>query len=312
MSLGAATKPRIVVAMPRRQAKFPARYRISQGDKFKLARIDPGETGQFKAKEDAEELLEQGVARLCELQEKLYAQAEWSLLLVFQAVDAAGKDATIKHVLSGLNPQSCAVASFKKPSAKELKHDFLWRAALALPERGQIGVFNRSYYEEVLLVRVHSDYLQNQHLPRKLVTKRIWQERYQSINDFERHLTRNGTVVLKFFLHLSAEEQRRRILERLEDKEKNWKFEPADIAERKHWKSYLQVHEKMIQATATKAAPWHVIPADNKWFTCLMVAAAIIEKLGELRLHLPTPSAEEKAEMAQARRKLKNEKRPGG
>lgn len=287
-----------------RQEDLSRRYRIGRRSKFRLKDIDPGDTGGVKAKEAAAEQLEEGVVTLCELQEKLYAQAEWSLLIVLQAMDAAGKDATIKHVLSGVNPQSCAVTSWKKPSDVELRHDFLWRAAKALPEAGHIGILNRSYYEEVLMVRVHPDYLENQHLPKKLVTKRIWRERYESINDFERHLTRNGTVVLKFLLHLSPEEQRRRILERIDDPEKNWKFEIDDIAERKLWDRYMKAFEEMVRQTATAEAPWHVVPADHKWFTHLVVSSIIIQKLRSLHLHLPKLSAEKKKKMAKARAEL--------
>ncbi len=291
--------------MARHKEHLPVRYRIERGNKFRLKDIDPGDTGDIESKEAAAQQLEEGVTTLCELQEKkLYAQAEWSLLLVFQAMDSAGKDATIKHVLSGVNPQGCKVSSFKAPSDKELSHDFLWRASLALPERGRIGVFNRSYYEEVLVVRVHPDYVENQKIPKKLVTKRIWRERFQSINDFERHLTRNGTVVLKFLLHLSPEEQRRRILERIDDKEKNWKFEKDDIAERKLWDRYMEAFEEMVRETSSAEAPWHVVPADHKWFTRLVVSSVIIDKLRSLNLHLPRLSAEKKKELAKARADL--------
>jgi PPK2 family polyphosphate:nucleotide phosphotransferase len=287
----------------------PARYRIDCPDKFRLKDFDPGETGAIQSKDGvARQLADEGTKTLCELQERLYAQAEWSLLLVFQAMDAAGKDATIKHVLSGLNPQSCAVTSWKKPSDVELSHDFLWRVSKALPEAGHIGVLNRSYYEEVLMVRVHPDYLENQHIPKKLVTKRLWRERYESINAFERHLARNGTVVLKFFLHLSPEEQRRRILDRIDDKEKNWKFEIDDLAERKLWDRYMKAFEEMVRATSTEHAPWHVVPADHKWFTRLLVSSIIIEKLRSLHLHLPKLTAREKTQMARARAELTGKK----
>jgi len=290
--------------MSRHEKDLSKRYRIARRSKFRLEDIDPGDTGGVKSKEAAAAQLEEEVVTLCELQEKLYAQAEWSLLIVFQAMDTAGKDATIKHVLSGVNPQSCTVTSWKKPSDVELGHDFLWRAAKALPQAGHIGILNRSYYEEVLLVRVHPDYLENQHLPKKLVTKKIWRERYESINDFERHLTRNGTVVLKFLLHLSLEEQRRRILERIDDPEKNWKFEIDDIAERKLWDRYMKAFEEMVRQTATAEAPWHVVPADHKWFTRLVVSSVIIEKLCSLHLHLPKLSAAKKKKMAKARAEL--------
>ena len=286
-----------------------ARYRVKNGKKFRLKDVDPGDTGDIKWEKGAAPLLEENVAAMCELQEKLYAQAEWSLLLVFQAMDAAGKDATIKGVLSGLNPQACSVSCFKKPSTKELSHDFLWRASLALPPRGNIGVYNRSYYEEVLMVRVHPDYIENQNIPKKLVTKHIWRERYQSINDLERHLARNGTVVIKFLLHLSPSEQRRRILERIDDDEKNWKFEISDIEERKRWRDYMKAFEEMVQNTTTSDAPWHVIPADNKWFTQLAVSSVIISKLRSLHLHLPKLDAEKKRQMSQARAALLAEKK---
>ncbi|MEY2494688.1 MAG: hypothetical protein QOJ45_1180 [Verrucomicrobiota bacterium] len=283
---------------------FATRYRIESGNKFHLKEIDPGDTGDIDSKEAAAQQLEEGVTRLCELQEKLYAQSEWSLLLIFQAMDAAGKDGAIKHVLSGVNPQGCKVTSWKKPSDEELSHDFLWRASKALPEAGRIGVLNRSYYEEVLMVRVHPDYLENQHIPKKLITKRIWRERFQSINDFERHLTRSGTVVLKFLLHLSPEEQRRRILERIDDKEKNWKFEINDLAERKLWDRYMDAFLEMVRETSTAEAPWHVVPADHKWFTHLAVSSIISDKLRSLHLHPPKLSAKEKKQMAKARTQL--------
>ncbi|MEO5720853.1 MAG: polyphosphate kinase 2 family protein [Chthoniobacterales bacterium] len=294
--------------MAKPPAKLARRYRIDDPKKFRLKQIDPGDTGRYRSEEDAEQILGEGTKALCEQQEKLYAQSEWSLLLVFQAMDGAGKDGTIKHVLSGVNPQGCEVSCFRAPSEKELKHDFLWRASHGLPERGRIGIFNRSYYEEVLVVRVHPDYLENQGLPPKLVTKKIWAERYESINDFESHLARNGTVVLKFLLHLSPEEQRRRILERLDDPEKSWKFESADIEERKLWGRYMHAFEEMVRETSTKVAPWHVIPADNKWFTRLAVSAVIIEKLRSLRLHRPPVDAEKKREMKKARAALGRKK----
>jgi PPK2 family polyphosphate:nucleotide phosphotransferase len=285
-----------------------ARYRIDCPKEFRLKDTDPGDTGKIQSKEGVAKQLEEGVQTICELQERLYAQAEWSLLLVFQAMDTAGKDATIKHVLSGVNPQGCRVTSFKVPSHEELAHDFLWRASKAMPESGHIGVLNRSYYEEVLVVRVHPDYLGNQHLPRKLVTKRIWRDRYTSINDFERHLTRNGTVVLKFFLHLSPEEQRRRILDRIDEKDKNWKFNKDDLVERKLWARYMNAFEEMVRATSTDCAPWHVVPADHKWFTRLVVSSLIIEKLRSLDLHFPKLNAEQKKEMTKARAELAGDK----
>ncbi len=295
--------------MSKPPAQLARRYRIDDPKKFRLKQIDPGDTEKYRSEEDVEGTLEEGTKALCELQETLSAQAQWSLLLVFQAMDGAGKDGTIKHVLSGVNPQGCQVSGFRAPSDKELKHDFLWRASRDLPERGRIGIFNRSYYEEVLVVRVHSDYLGKQGLPPKLVTKKIWAERFQSINDFERHLTRNGTVILKFLLHLSPGEQRRRILERLDDPEKNWKFEPADIEERKLWGHYMHAFEEMVRETSTAVAPWHVIPADHKWYTRLAVSAVIIEKLRALHLHRPAVDAEKKQELKKARAALQREKR---
>ncbi|MEY2562763.1 MAG: hypothetical protein QOH88_956 [Verrucomicrobiota bacterium] len=294
--------------MARGKEDLSTKYRIKNGKKFRLKHIDPGDTSGLGSKEAAAETLEENAKMLCELQEKLYAQAEWSLLVIFQAMDAAGKDATIKHVLAGVNPQSCAVMSWKKPSDVELGHDFLWRAQKALPEAGHIGILNRSYYEEVLLVRVHPDYLDNQHLPKKLITKKLWRERYESINDFERHLSRNGTVILKFFLHLSPEEQRSRILDRIDDKEKNWKFEIDDMAERKLWDSYMTAFEEMVRSTSSAPAPWHVVPADHKWFTQLVVSSVIIEKLRSLHLHLPKLTAKEKKDMAKARVELTGRK----
>ncbi len=286
----------------------PTRYRIDSPDKFRLKDFDPGDTGEIQSKEGVSKRLKKSVTTICELQEKLYAQAEWSLLLVFQAMDTAGKDATIKHVLSGVNPQGCTVTSFKTPSQEELAHDFLWRASKAMPERGRIGVLNRSYYEEVLVVKVHPEYLGNQRIPKKLVTKRIWRERYASINDFERHLTRNGTVVLKFFLHLSPEEQRRRILDRIDRKEKHWKFNKDDLVERKLWDRYMNAFEEMVRATSPAHAPWHVVPADHKWFTQLVVSSIVIEKLRSLHLHFPKLSSKEKKQMARARAELAGSK----
>ncbi len=288
-------------------ADLAKRYRVDHGKKFKLKKVDPGDTANLNKKKQGAAELAESVTALCELQEKLYAQSEWSLLLIFQAMDAAGKDGTIKHVLSGVNPQGCDVTGFRAPSERELKHDFLWRAALALPERGKIGVFNRSYYEEVLVVRVHPEYLEKQHLPEKLVSKKIWDERFESINNFERHLTRSGTVVLKFFLHISLEEQKKRLLERLDDQEKNWKFEVADLAERKRWDNYMGAFEEMVQATATKDAPWFVVPADHKWFARLVVSSVVIETMRQLGLHVPELSGEEKLKLDAARKALESD-----
>lgn len=241
------------------------------------------------------------------MQDKLYAQDHWSVLLIFQAMDAAGKDSTIKHVMSGINPQGCQVTSFKQPSAEELDHDFLWRTTRHLPERGRIGIFNRSYYEEVLVVRVHPDILANQHLPPKLVTKKIWKERFEDINAFERYLARNGTLILKFFLNVSKDEQKKRFLERLDEPEKHWKFQPSDVAERQLWSDYMKAYEEMIRATATPHAPWHVVPADSKWFTRLAVAAAIVDAMEGLDLAYPKVEPELKDKLQASRAALENE-----
>ncbi len=290
--------------MSHRIADLAQNYRFDGRKKFRLNDHNPGDTGGLDSKENANDRLAEGVTALCELQERLFAQSEWSVLLIFQAMDAAGKDATIKHVLSGVNPQGCSVSSFKAPSKEELAHDFLWRGSGALPERGRIGIFNRSYYEEVLIVRVHPEYLDNQKLPGKLVTKKIWKERFQSINDFERHLSRNGTLILKFFLHVSVEEQRKRLLERLDEKEKHFKFEPNDLKERKLWNRYMDAYQGMVRQTATKYAPWYVVPADHKWFTRLVVSSIIIDRIRALRLHYPPLTAEDKKAVAAARLEL--------
>jgi PPK2 family polyphosphate:nucleotide phosphotransferase len=292
----------------RNARRLAALYRVKDGDSFKLDDVDPTDSGPFKSKEDVKGLLMKGVERLSELQEKLYAQDRWSLLLVFQAMDAAGKDSTIEHVMSGVNPQGVDVRSFKAPSSEELDHDFLWRNMRCLPERGRIGIFNRSYYEEVLVVRVHPELLASQHLPEKLRTKQIFDERFEDINAFERYLGRNGVVVRKFFLHVSKEEQRRRFLARLERPEKNWKFSRADLAERGHWKSYMRAYEDMIRRTSSKRAPWYVVPADHKWFTRLVVAAAIISTLEELDLHFPKVDKAKRRELRDVRAGLVSER----
>jgi len=279
-------------------------YRVSKGEEFRLKDHDPQDTNGLKSKKNAKETLEHSKELLSEFQEKLYAQDRWSLLLIFQAMDAAGKDGAVKHVMSGINPQGCDVTSFKAPSKEELDHEFLWRAHRVIPSRGKIGIFNRSYYEEVLVVRVHQDLLNAQQLPKELVSKHIWEERYEDINNFEKYLVRNGVIVMKFFLHLSKSEQKKRFLERLEMPEKNWKFSMADVKERAYWKDYQKAYEEMIQNTATKHAPWYVIPADNKWFTRLAVAGAIIEKLHSFDLHFPEVDDEKKKELAQVRKAL--------
>ena len=279
-------------------------FRVDDGKRFRLADFDPADTWKLKAKEHAQQRLDEGVARLNELQGQLYAQNKWSLLLIFQAMDAAGKDGTIKHVMSGVNPQGCQVFSFKVPSEEELDHDFFWRSAKCLPERGRIGIFNRSYYEEVLVVRVHPELLGHQNLPSKLVTKEIWSQRFEDIRSLERYLSRNGIVIRKFFLHLSKKEQKQRLLSRLEEPEKNWKFSVADLNERKHWKDYMRAYEDMIQHTATEHAPWYVVPADHKWFTRLVVAEVIVNALESLRLAYPEVDQAKRKELAAAKRTL--------
>jgi len=283
-------------------------YRIADDPKFRLKDHDPADTWKMDSKETAEEWLHEGTARLGELQDLLYAQNQWSLLLVFQAMDAAGKDGTIKHVMSGINPEGCGVCSFKSPSSEELSHDYLWRTAKATPERGHIGIFNRSYYEEVLVVRVHPNYLERQRLPAPLITDNIWKERFQDINGFERHLARNGTVIRKFFLHVSRKEQRARLLERLQNADKNWKFSPDDIKERQSWDNYMDAYEEMIRHTATDHAPWYVVPADNKWFTRLVVAEVVVQALESLDLRYPVVSPEKKKELAAIRAGLEAKK----
>jgi len=288
-------------------AKLAKSYRINDGKHFRLKDYDPADTARWDSPESAAEKLQKDIARMTELQDKLYAQNRWSVLLIFQAMDAAGKDGTIKHVMSGVNPEGVQVHSFKAPSEAELQHDFLWRTTVPLPERGHIGIFNRSYYEEVLVVRVHPKLLENQRIPPSLVTKDIWEERFEDISCFERHLERNGTVVRKFFLHVSKKEQKRRFLARLEEPKKNWKFSADDIREREYWDDYQQAYEQMIRHTTTKNAPWYVVPADNKWFTHLVVAAAIVETLEGLDLAYPPVDAAKRRELEAARKLLLNE-----
>jgi PPK2 family polyphosphate:nucleotide phosphotransferase len=298
------------IAMKKKIGKIGRSYRVADGKGFRLKDFDPADKGSFTAedKEDAQEWLRQGVARLAEMQEKLYAQDRWALLLIFQAMDAAGKDSTIAHVMSGVNPQGCQVFSFKAPSAEELDHDFLWRSLKCLPERGRIGIFNRSYYEETLIVRVHPQILQRQKLPQELVTPKIWKQRFEDINNIERYLARNGISILKFFLNVSKDEQRKRFLQRLDQPEKLWKFGPEDIKERAHWKDYAAAYEDMIRHTASDHAPWYVVPADNKWYMRMVVAAAIVERLEGLKLGYPEVSPEGMAELTQARVALMAEK----
>jgi PPK2 family polyphosphate:nucleotide phosphotransferase len=282
-------------------------FRVDDGSHFRLKEFDPAETLGLKSKEHAKEALERGIARLTALQEKLYAQDRWAILLILQAMDAAGKDSTIKHVMSGVNPQGCHVNSFKAPSAEELQHDFLWRTSRSLPERGQIGIFNRSYYEEVLVVRVHPELLVRENIPQRLLSEDIWQKRFQDINDFERYVSGNGIVVLKFFLHLSKKEQKKRFLERLEDPEKNWKFSVSDALERQHWEKYMRAYEDMIRNTSAKHAPWYIVPADHKWFARLVVAEATIDAMESLELSFPKVDAEKKKELKAARAALEQE-----
>ena len=290
----------------KKSRKLAELFRVTNGDKFKLKDVDPGDTLDFKSEDKprAKAALAAGVEVLSELQDKLYAQDKWAVLLILQAMDAAGKDGTIKHVMSGLNPQGCQVFSFKVPTNEDLDHDYLWRCMKCLPERGRIGIFNRSYYEETLVVRVHQEFLAKQKLPQELITKDIWKERFQDIRAFERYLTRNGVIVRKFFLHLSKKEQRRRFLARIENSEKNWKFSARDAKEREHWDAYMEAYEDMIQHTATKEAPWFVVPADNKWFTRVAVAAAVIDTLDSLKLAYPQVSPEKLKELAAAKRLL--------
>ena len=285
--------------------KLAKPFRVTD-DSFRLKDIDPGDTLDFTSEDKprAKEALAMGVSLLAELQDMLYAQDRWAVLLIFQAMDAAGKDSAVKHVMSGVNPQGCQVFSFKTPSPEELDHDYLWRCFRHLPERGRIGIFNRSYYEETLIVRVHREFLERQKLPPELVTKDIWQERFQDIRYFERYLTRNGVVIRKFFLHVSKKEQKKRFLERIEEPEKHWKFSASDIEERQYWDDYMGAYEDTIRNTATKHAPWYVVPADNKWFTRVVVAAAVIEALSSLDLHYPEVSKEKLKELSAAKKAL--------
>lgn len=295
----------------KRARELAGNFRVEDGERFRLKDFDPDDTLDFKngagGKELAAEALKEGVELLTKMQEKLYAQDCWGLLLIFQAMDAAGKDGAIKHVMSGINPQGCQVFSFKSPSDEELDHDFLWRTSKCLPERGRIGIFNRSYYEEVLVVRVHGELLAREKLPPELVTKRIWKERYEDINAFERYLTRNGIIIRKFFLNVSRDEQKKRFLERLDNPVKNWKFSMADARERAHWDDYMMAYEEMIRHTATDHAPWYVVPADNKWFTRLAVSAVIIDALDGLDLAFPEIDEKKRSELAAARKALEGE-----
>jgi len=291
--------------------QFSRPYRVQRGARFKLADFDPDDTGHLASEDKprAQEALAIGRSALSELQEMLYAQDCWSVLLVFQAMDAAGEDGAIKHVMSGINPQGCQVVSFKAPTSDELDHDYMWRCMKNLPERGRIGIFNRSYYEEVLVVKVHPEFLKGQKLPPSLVTKKIWDDRYEDIRGFERYLARNGTRIVKFFLNVSRAEQKKRFLERIEHPEKNWKFSAADVRERGHWDDYMAAYQTMIRETASDEAPWYVVPADNKWYTRLVVAAAIVDTLAALDLHYPKVTKEQLAALAAAKEELLAEKK---
>jgi PPK2 family polyphosphate:nucleotide phosphotransferase len=293
-----------------RAREFARPFRVTDGDKFRLDDVDPGDTGNLEAEDKprAKEALQTGVEALAELQDMLYAQDRWAVLLVFQAMDAAGKDGAIKHVMSGVNPQGCQVASFKAPTSEDLDHDYLWRCQKHLPERGRIGIFNRSYYEEVLVVRVHPELLAKQKIPKPLVTKRIWAERFEDIANFEQYLARNGYAIAKFFLHVSKKEQKERFLSRLEEPEKHWKFSLADAKERGFWGDYQDAYEDMIRHTAAPHAPWYVVPADRKWFARFVVAAAIYDTMADLDLKFPKVDDEKKQDLAAARAQLLSEK----
>ncbi len=297
-------------AIVKNAREFSRPFRVTKGNSFRLKNVEPGDTVGLKSEDKprAKEALATGVEALAQLQDMLYAQDHWAVLLIFQAMDAAGKDGAIKHVMSGINPQGCQVYSFKAPTSEDLDHDFLWRCMKCLPERGRIGIFNRSYYEETLVVRVHPEFLKKQKLPPDLVTKGIWKERFQDIRSFERYLSRNGVAIRKFFLHVSKKEQKRRFLERLETPEKNWKFSAGDIQERSYWDAYMAAYEDMIRNTATKEAPWYVVPADNKWITRVVVAAAIIDALASLDVKYPAVAPEKLKELGAAKRALAAEK----
>lgn len=288
-------------------ADFARPYRVDDGRKFRLKDFDPAATTGVKSRKRAEKELPRGIERMAELQDKLYAQDRWAILLIFQAMDAAGKDGAIKHVMSGVNPQGCQVYSFKQPSAEELNHDFLWRSNKRIPERGRIGIFNRSYYEEVLVVRVHKELLDRQHMPASLVTKNIWSERFADINAYERYLSRNGVIIRKFFLNISKEEQKKRFLDRLEQPAKHWKFSDEDLLQRRRWNDYMTAYEEMIQQTATPHAPWYVVPADKKWYTRLVVAAAIIHTMEGLNLRYPVVGNARREALKTARAALEHE-----
>ena len=294
-------------SLVKRARKLAKRYRVTDGRSFRLKDVDPGDTLDYSVddKPRAKKALAQGVATLAQLQDVLAAQNRWALLLIFQAMDAAGKDGAIKHVMSGVNPQGCQVYSFKAPSAEELDHDYMWRCVERLPERGHIGIFNRSYYEEMLVVRVHPEYLEHERLPKELIDDAIWKRRYTDVRNFEQYLAGNGIAVRKFFLHVSRAEQKRRFLRRLDDSTKNWKFSAADIAERRHWRAYMNAYEDMIRHTASREAPWYVVPADNKWFTRLVVAAAVVDALDSFDLKYPTVTGAQRKALEAARAALR-------
>jgi len=300
MDLEKAAKKALEIAKP---------FRVTNGKKFRLKDTDPADTLGMKSedKEKAKEMLALGVQAMAELQDRLYAQDRWSVLLIFQAMDAAGKDGAVKHVMSGINPQGCQVYSFKAPSSEELDHDYLWRCMKRLPERGRIGIFNRSYYEEALVVRVHPELMAHQRMPAELIDKGIWKRRFEEIRNFEQYLANNGVAVLKFYLNVSKKEQKKRFLERIDTPEKNWKFSPSDIQVRQYWDDYMKAYDDVIRETATEEAPWYVVPADNKWFTRLVVASAVIHRLSSLKLAYPTVSEAKRQELLEARQLLMNE-----
>ena len=288
--------------------KLAKTFRVDSGKHFRLKDYDPADTGHGRSEDNAKEALLEHIARTAELQDQLYAQGNWSILLIFQAMDAAGKDGAISHVMSGINPQGCQVYSFKAPTSTDLQHDFLWRTTCSLPERGHIGIFNRSYYEEVLIVRVHPEILKSQKTPPSLVGKKIWKERFEDICGFERHMARSGTVIRKFFLNLSKKEQKKRFLARLDHPEKNWKFSAADIHERECWDDYQDAYEDMIRNTSTEEAPWYVVPADNKWFTRLVVSCVLVDTLESLNLSYPKVDPAKQKELEAAKKLLTSKK----
>jgi PPK2 family polyphosphate:nucleotide phosphotransferase len=281
--------------------KLSQPFSVTDGQQFQLSQIDPGDTLDIIQKQQAKQILSEGVKQLAHYQEMLYAQDRWTVLLIFQAMDAAGKDSAIKHVMSGVNPQGCEVYSFKVPSEEDLDHDYLWRCVKRLPERGRIGIFNRSYYEETIVVRVHREFLERQKLPAALISENIWNERFQDIRSFESYVSRNGVAIRKFFLHVSKAEQKKRFLKRIDDPEKNWKFSVRDVSEREHWDEYMSAYEETVRHTASDEAPWYVIPADHKWFTRLVVSSAVVDCMASLNLAYPKLRAEEQNELMEAK-----------